>query len=208
MIGPLLIINGEMDNTVPWAVANASYRGRSTPSPDRVPATAGVQPGAGHLRVCAGRVQHAVAAAAPRLRWVVMPVNRMNRDEFYTAMAPNDDARLRKILWTLYWRGNAQLRERIEDELRSPEQPKVKPRKELPDPGTVLDEVTTFVKLAMDGAYMAGDRRVHRTERSRWRLTFRRLVGDALAALQADDPGPAQQAVAEMVDLACDTEEL
>jgi hypothetical protein len=56
MIGPLLIINGEMDNTVPWAVANASYRGRSTPSPDRVPATAGVQPGAGHLRVCAGRV--------------------------------------------------------------------------------------------------------------------------------------------------------
>jgi hypothetical protein len=82
----------------------------------------------------------------------------MNRDEFYAAMAPNDDARLRKILWTLYWRGNAQARERIEDELRSPEQPKVKPRKELPDPATVLDEVTTFVKLAKDGAYMAGDR--------------------------------------------------
>ena len=33
---------------------------------------------------------------------------------------------------------------------------------------------------------------------------FCRLVGDALAALQADDPGPAQQAVAEVVDLACD----
>jgi hypothetical protein len=30
------------------------------------------------------------------------------------------------------------------------------------------------------------------------------LVGDALAALQADDPGPSQQAVADMVDLACD----
>jgi hypothetical protein len=133
-----------------------------------------------------------------------MPANRMNRDEFYTAMASNDDARLRKILWTLYWRGNAQLRDRIEDELRSPEQPKVKPRKELPDPATVLDEVRTFVGLAKDGAYMAGDRRVHRTERSRWRLTFRRLADDALAALQAGDPGPAQQAVAEMVDLACD----
>lgn len=76
-----------------------------------------------------------------------MPANRMNRDEFYTAMAQNDDARLRKILWTLYWRGNAQLRERIEDELRSAEQPKVKPKKELPDPDTVLDEVTTFVQL-------------------------------------------------------------
>ena len=133
-----------------------------------------------------------------------MPANRMNRDEFYTAMAPNDDARLRKILWTLYWRGNAQLRERIEDELRPQDQPKVKPKKELPDPAGVLAEVTAFVELAKDGAYMAGDRRVHRTERSRWRLTFRRLVGDALAALQADDPGPAQQAVAEIVDLACD----
>jgi hypothetical protein len=41
----------------------------------------------------------------------------MNRDEFYAAMARHDDARLRKILWTVYWRGNAQLRERIEDEL-------------------------------------------------------------------------------------------
>jgi hypothetical protein len=133
-----------------------------------------------------------------------MPANRMNRDEFYTAMAPCDDVRLRKILWALYWRGNAQVRERIEDELRPPEQPTVKPKKEPPDPDTVLDDVTTFVTLAKDGAYMAGDRRVHRTERSKWRLTFRRLAGDALAALHAEDPGPAQQAVAEMVDLACD----
>jgi len=115
-----------------------------------------------------------------------MSANRMNRDEFYTALAPSDDARIRKVLWTLYWRGNAQLRERIEDELRSPEQPKAKPGKELPDPDTVLDEVTTFVRLATDGAYMAGDRRVHRTERSKWRLTFRRLAGDALAALRHD----------------------
>ncbi len=133
-----------------------------------------------------------------------MPANRMNHDEFYTAMAPSDDARLRKILWTLYWRGNAQLRERIEDELRPAQQPKVKPKQEPPAPDAVLDEVTAFVTLAKDGAYMAGDRRVHRTERSRWRLTYRRLAGEALAALQADDPGPAQQAVAEMVDLACD----
>lgn len=47
-----------------------------------------------------------------------MPADRMNRDEFYTAMAPCDDARLRTILWALYWRGTAQVRERIEDELR------------------------------------------------------------------------------------------
>lgn len=133
-----------------------------------------------------------------------MPANRMNRDEFYTAMAPCDDTRLRKLLWTLYWRGNAQVRERIEGELRPPEQPRIKPGNERPDPGAVLDEVTAFVKLARDGAYMAGDRRVHHTERSRWRLTFRRLAGDALAALHAEDPGPAQLAVAEIVDLACE----
>jgi hypothetical protein len=151
-----------------------------------------------------GRAEDTAAVAAPCLRWVVMPANRMNRDEFYAAMAPNDDVRLRKILWTVYWRGSAQLRERIEDELRSPEQPTVKLKKELPDPETVLDEVRTFVSLAKDGAYMAGGRRVHHTERSRWRLTFRRLAGGALAALQAGNPGPAQQAVAKMIDLACD----
>ncbi len=119
-------------------------------------------------------------------------------------MAPHDDARLRRLLWAVYWRGNAQLRERIEDELRPPDQPKVKPKKELPDPAGVLDEVTTFVELAKDGAYMAGDRRVHHTERSRWRHTFRRLAADALAALAASDPAPAQQAVTKIVDLARD----
>jgi hypothetical protein len=134
-----------------------------------------------------------------------MAANRMNRDEFYAAMAPSDEARLRKILWTIYWRGDARLRERVENELRPLDQPKVKPNKEVPAPDTVLSEVTAFVKLARDGAYMAGDRRVHHTERSKWRLTFRRLAGEALAALQADNPGPAQQAVAEIVELACET---
>jgi hypothetical protein len=138
------------------------------------------------------------------LRSGVMPANRMNRDEFYAAMAPHDDTGLRKILWTVYWRGNAQLRERIEDELRPQDRPWVKPKKELPDPVGVLAEVTAFVGLARDGAYMAGDRRVHHTERSKWRHTFRRLVADALAALTASDPAAAQQAVAKMVDLACD----
>ena len=80
-------------------------------------------------------------AGRPALRSGVMPANRLNRDEFYAAIAPHDDARLRKILWTVYWRGNAQLRERIEDELRPQDQPKAKPKKELPDPAGVLDEV-------------------------------------------------------------------
>jgi hypothetical protein len=133
-----------------------------------------------------------------------MPANRMNRDEFYAAMASQDDARLRKVLWTLYWRGTAQLRARIEDELRPPERPKISPKNEPPEPDAVLTRVTAFVELAEAGAYMAGDRRVHHTERSKWRHTFRGLVADALAALGADDPRPAQLAVGKMVDLACD----
>ena len=138
------------------------------------------------------------------LRLGPMPANRMNRDEFYAAIAPHDDARLRKVLWTLYWRGSAQLRARIEDELRPQERPKAGSKKELPDPDAVLDEVTTFAELAKAGAYMGGDRRVHHTERSKWRHTFRRLVADALAALEADDPAPAQRAIGKIVDLACD----
>ena len=51
---------------------------------------------------------------------------------------------------------------------------------------------------------MAGDRRVHHTERSKWRYTFRRRAADALAALTASDRAPAQQAVAKIIDLACD----
>jgi hypothetical protein len=133
-----------------------------------------------------------------------MAANRMNRDGFYATMAPTDEASLRKILWTLYWRGDTRLRERIEDALRPLDQPKVQPNKKVPAPDTVLNEVTAFVKLARDGAYMAGDRRVHHTERSKWRLTFRRLASEALTALQADNPRPAQEAVAEIVDLACE----
>jgi hypothetical protein len=119
-------------------------------------------------------------------------------------MTPHDDAHLRKILWTVYWRGNAQLRERIEDELRPKDQQKLRQKNQPPDPTAVLAEVTAFAGLARDGAYMAGDRRVHRTERSKWRLTFRRLVTNTLAALAASDPAPAQQAVATMIDLACE----
>lgn len=134
-----------------------------------------------------------------------MPANRMNRDEFYTAMSPYDEDRIRKILWTVYWRGDARVRERIEDELRPQRQSQARLKNEVPDPAVVLTEVTTFVELARSGAYMARDRRVHHTERSKWRHTFRRRAADALAALTAADPTPAQEAIAKIVDLACET---
>ncbi|GAA4204509.1 hypothetical protein GCM10023074_42270 [Microbispora amethystogenes] len=47
-------------------------------------------------------------------------MQRMNREQFYATLAPLDEERLKKTLWTLYWRGSAQLRERIEAE-RTPD---------------------------------------------------------------------------------------
>ena len=46
----------------------------------------------------------------------------------------------------------------------------------------MLDDVTEFVSLAQDGAYPYGDRRVSRTERSKWRLTFHSLAKQAQSA--------------------------
>ena len=130
----------------------------------------------------------------------------MNRDEFFAKLADLDEDRIKKALWNLYWRGPAQLRERIESEL-DPAQDAVRKRAaaEPPDPDTVLWEVRDFAELARAGAYMAGDRRVSPKERTRWRLTFRRLAADALAALRHEDSGPAEEAVALLIDLACET---
>lgn len=69
----------------------------------------------------------------------------------------------------------------------------------------MLDEVSEFVELAHSGAYLGGDRRVTPRERTRWRFTFQRLVNDARDALRAHDPGPAEIAVEQLVDLACET---
>jgi len=133
-----------------------------------------------------------------------MAANRMNREEFYAKVSPLDAEQLRKALWTLYWRGTAQVRERIEDALRPPDTPKRTAQDLLPDPDQVLDDVTEFVSLARDGAYMYGDRRVSRTERSKWRLTFRSLAAQAQSALHASDTGSGEQAIEQLIDLACE----
>lgn len=133
----------------------------------------------------------------------------MSRDEFYAKAATLDDDALRKALWTLYWRGGAQMRERIEAQL-DPQQEAAK-RKQAqppPDPGQVLQEVSDFVDLASGGAYLGRDRRVSPKERSGWRMTFRRLANDAQAALRHDDIDPAASALELLVDLACETREL
>ena len=134
-----------------------------------------------------------------------MPANRMNRDEFFAKLAPLDEDRLRKVLWNLYWRGSATVRERIEGELDPVEHARGKrPGAAPPNPGLVLDEVREFAELARSGAYLAGDRRVSPKERTRWRVTFRRLAADAEAALRAAEPAPAEEALALIIDLACE----
>lgn len=118
-------------------------------------------------------------------------MERMNREQFNAAMAGLDEARLRRALWTLYWRSAAAVRERIEAELAPPEagtRPHAAAAKV--DPDDVLQEVQEFIALARSGSYLAGDRRVSTEGRTRWRFTFRRLVADARQELRADDISP------------------
>ena len=44
-------------------------------------------------------------------------MKRMNREEFFAKLAACDEERLKKVLWNLYWRGSAAMRERIEAEV-------------------------------------------------------------------------------------------
>jgi hypothetical protein len=129
----------------------------------------------------------------------------MNREEFYAKLSSLDEDGLGKVLWNLYWRGSAPLRERIEAELDPAEHRRRKQAAvEPPDPDLVLSEVREFVELARAGSYIASDRRVSPRERTRWRVTFRRLAADAQSALRAEDAGPAEEALALIIDLACE----
>jgi hypothetical protein len=132
-------------------------------------------------------------------------MERMNREQFYAAMAGLDEERLRKVLWNLYWRGAAPVRERIEAEIAPPDS-KLRSRDTSAsvDPDVVLHEVRDFIALARSGAYMAGDRRVSRTERSRWRFTFRRHLANSRQALLGSAGDPAPEALVAVLDFASD----
>ena len=134
----------------------------------------------------------------------MMASNRMNREQFFRVVAPLDDDRLRKALWNVYWRGTADVRQRIEAELAGDGRARpARAEKATIDPNAVRAEVDTFVSLARSGAYLAGDRRVTPRERTRWRFEFKRLAAGAERALRAEDPGPAEAALERLIDLAC-----
>ena len=134
----------------------------------------------------------------------VAGTTRMNREQFAAATAGLDEAELRKALWTVYWRGTAAVRERIE-EILSPDPAGAARRAaaQTPDPDQVLGAVQEFTGLVRSGAYIAGSRAVRPKERSQWRFTFRRLLAESRAALAAQDPAGGEAALTEMIDLAC-----
>lgn len=136
-----------------------------------------------------------------------MPAHRMDRDQFHAKLAGYDADQLGRILWTLYWRGSAPMRERIEALLQPDGHARRQRRKvEPPVAAAVHEQVREFVALARADAYLAGDRRVSPRERIRWRFTFRRLASDAQAALVGDDVDTAAAALELLVDLACETQ--
>lgn len=136
-----------------------------------------------------------------------MAVERLNREQFFDKLAEMDEPGLKRALWTLYWRGSASVRERIEVAI----DPQVQDLRRAgtrarPDPGVVLGEVAQFATLARAGAYLAGDRRVSPKERTRWRHTFRGHATKTLEALGGEDVESAARAVALLIDLACETQ--
>src|SRR5450755_1737103 len=56
-----------------------------------------------------------------------MAQGRLNRDQFFEKLAEMEATDLKKALWTLYWRGAAPLRERIEA-IIDPQSTKVRDR--------------------------------------------------------------------------------
>lgn len=128
----------------------------------------------------------------------------MNRAEFFDKIGPLAADRVREILWTVYWRGSAGVRERVEEALAPPSaRPKTKPETVI-DSTELFDETRRFVALARSGAYIGGTRDVHRTERSKWRVTYRRLVDDATKAVASGDLGHGAGALEALLDLACE----
>lgn len=134
----------------------------------------------------------------------VAGTNRMNREQFAAATAGLGEAELRKALWTVYWRGTAAVRERIE-EILTPDPGGTARRTPpaAPDPDEALVVVREFTGLVRSGAYLVGNRAVRAKERSQWRFTFRRLLAESRAALAAPDPVGGETALTEMIDLAC-----
>jgi hypothetical protein len=117
-----------------------------------------------------------------------------------------DSDGLRAALWTIYWRGTDDVRRRIEGVLDPTQRASRQPA--VPEPvnaAFLCHDVREFVRLARAGAYMAGSRDVSRQERSAWRFEFKRLVEEALRAVQQGALDHGGAALELLLDLAVET---
>ncbi len=89
---------------------------------------------------------------------------RFDRTAFHTKVGALDADTLRKILWNLYWRAPAALRERIEDALDPAETTSKQRARNDVDGEELSDDVLRFVTLARSGAYIGGTREVSRQD--------------------------------------------
>ena len=148
-----------------------------------------------------GRIGLAGCALDNRL----MSAKRMNREQFFRAVSALDEDRLRKALWNLYWRGTANVRERIEVELASDGhgRPPV-PRRRTPIQrwfGTTSTTSYRWRDRARTWAGTGGCRRASAragvSPSSGLRRKPRMRCGD-------EDSGPAASALEQLIDLACE----
>jgi hypothetical protein len=131
---------------------------------------------------------------------------RFDRTVFHAKVGALDADTLREILWNLYWRGPAALRERIEDALEPTTEATRKRRAQSNVDGEELrDDVLRFVTRARSGAYIGGTREVPRQERPKWRVTCKRLVDNATALLNGSDFEYGAAAIEALIDLLCET---
>jgi hypothetical protein len=130
---------------------------------------------------------------------------RFDRASFKAKVGGLDEDALRKILWNLYWRGPAALRERIEAALDPEEATRERQAEQEIDGEELREDALRFVDLARSGAYIGGTREVSRQERTKWRVTFKRLLNDATALLQRGDLENGVPAIEALVDLLCET---
>lgn len=130
-----------------------------------------------------------------------MAADRLSKDEFYAKVGALDEERLRKALWNVYWRGSAQVRERIEDQI-APETARPKPSDGPPAPDLVLRDVREFCALAYKGAFIGAPAKgMNSKRRSQWRHEFRRHYKAADEAMTAGSDAGAE-AVEAIIALA------
>jgi len=132
-----------------------------------------------------------------------MAAERLNRDQFYAALAELDEAALKKALWTLYWRGSASARERIAGVIAPSSAAAQAMADARIDADALLAEVLEFAALARSGSYLRS-RSVSPKERTRWRFTFQRLAKATTQALAGREIEPAASAMETLIDLACE----